>query len=395
MRILLVISNGYVCGGAEQSVRLLKRALKKRGHEVCVVASDLGAADPSTFSDVTYPHTRRGVFGYYRRLWNPASYRAVKQAVADFRPDVVHFHTMGELSPSAIFAARNSKAMLTVHGPEEYTKALLPWFLESNAYKGKRRDWHRLTMFGRLEYVFYRFIQRPLYVGAFRGHLSLMVSPSAYLLEVIHKEDYGVKAVHVPNGFALARPQSLPQNNTVCFVGRLSYVKGADQLLRAVALAQKSVPKIRLMIVGDGPERQRLETLADELKLGKSVTFYGWKSQVEVRSLMAAAQIVVIPSVWPENLPTVCVEAMALGRPVIGTATGGIPEMIDGGETGYIVPPADPVQLAGAIVNILSDKTLAQRMSAAAVVRAKHYSEDAFIEAILRQYETACQSTVQ
>ncbi len=377
MKILQIISNGFVCGGAEQSVLTIKTNLAANGHEVKVLASDLQADDVTTFSDYTYPHIIPGrISGYFKRLWNPDSYNAIKKAIKDFRPDIVHFHTMGELSPSAIFAAGKTPAILTVHGPEEYTKGMLKWFLESNAYKGQDVSLRNLNTFGKAEYVFYRWVQRPLYLWGFGAKLSLIISPTANLAYELAHEKYGVEIRQLYNGLALPDYQKMPKSKTVTYVGRLSHVKGVSYLIEAWREIQKTNPDAKLCIVGEGPEKTRLIEQSSKLK---NITFLGWQTNHQVMETFKNSRLVVMPSIWPENQPTVCIEAMAVGRPVVGTNVGGIPELINDGVNGFIVKTGSRHALATAINKLLKDEALAQKMSLAAASDSQKFRVGQFI----------------
>ncbi len=117
-------------------------------------------------------------------------------------------------------------------------------------------------------------------------------------------------------------------------VGRLIPWKQVDGLLEAL----KEVPDLGLVVVGDGPERLRLERLAQELKIQNRVYFAGQRPKKEVLGLMAACDLFVLNSTY-EGLPHVVLEAMALGLPVVATAVGGTPEVVKSGETGVLVCP--------------------------------------------------------
>lgn len=128
MRILSVISLGYVAGGAEQAVVMLKGAMEERGHVVKVLSSDIGREAGSFFADYTFERLpTSGLKKYLYRIFSPYSYRALRRVLREFAPDVVHLHTMHQASPSILFLLRRVPTVLTVHGPEEFTRWLLPW----------------------------------------------------------------------------------------------------------------------------------------------------------------------------------------------------------------------------------------------------------------------------
>ncbi len=129
-------------------------------------------------------------------------------------------------------------------------------------------------------------------------------------------------------------PVSLKTSIKAITVGRLVPWKRIDQLLEALF----QVPGLGLVVVGDGPERSRLEALAKRLSVSERVYFAGSQSKLETLMLMAACDFFVLNSTY-EGLPHVVLEAMALGLPVVATAVGGIPEVVKDGETGILVPP--------------------------------------------------------
>ena len=148
-------------------------------------------------------------------------------------------------------------------------------------------------------------------------------------------------------------------------VGRLIAKKGFADLVRACRLLMERGKSFRCAIIGEGPLEQELGEQINQLGLQDRVELPGAKPQHEIREYLAAASVFVLPSVVDpdggmDNLPTVIMEAMAAGLPVVSTATGGIPEMVVQNETGFLVPPGDAVALAGAIERLFDDLGLAR-----------------------------------
>jgi glycosyltransferase involved in cell wall biosynthesis len=115
--------------------------------------------------------------------------------------------------------------------------------------------------------------------------------------------------------------------------------------------------------VGDGPDRRALEALAHTLGVLEHVTFTG--TVVDPLGLVLDSDVFVFPSLVAEGLPMALLEALALGKPVVATGVGGIPEMVEDGKTGLVVPPRDAAALAEGIVRVLSDPVLARRLGEA------------------------------
>jgi glycosyltransferase involved in cell wall biosynthesis len=176
-----------------------------------------------------------------------------------------------------------------------------------------------------------------------------------------------------------------PENSLVLSASNLRPEKGLDVLLKAFPIILKKCPSAVLIIVGDGPEKNRLEELAAELRLGERVRFLGLRSDVQL--FMQICDVLVVPSVWQEPAGLVVLEAMACGKPVVVTRVGGMPEPVLNGSTGMIVPPNSGVDLAEAISSILGDHQRALNMGAAARQHAEtEYSMDRWVALTLREY---------
>jgi glycosyltransferase involved in cell wall biosynthesis len=186
------------------------------------------------------------------------------------------------------------------------------------------------------------------------------------------------KTFVIPNGvdpvrFTSARPADLTHfgipagSPTVLAVGRLDPQKGLFDLLEAAARVVPRVPHSHFLIVGEGPERSRIESQIATLGLGERVHLAGWRS--EIPELMAAGNLLVLSSHW-EGLPNVVLEAMAAALPVVATRVEGVEELVIEGKTGLIVPPSAPGELATAIEHMLADPDEARAFGAAGRTRA-------------------------
>jgi glycosyltransferase involved in cell wall biosynthesis len=148
---------------------------------------------------------------------------------------------------------------------------------------------------------------------------------------------------------------------TFVFVGRLTEQKALPVALAALV----DVLDARLVLVGDGPERDSLERLALDLGVADRVEFIGSAPRDVVLSYLAGARAAVLSSAW-ENLPHAAVEALSVGTPVVSTAVGGVPEVVRDGENGLLVPAGDASALAAALQRMLDDDALRDRLAAEA-----------------------------
>jgi glycosyltransferase involved in cell wall biosynthesis len=150
--------------------------------------------------------------------------------------------------------------------------------------------------------------------------------------------------------------------------GRLVPVKGQSYLITAFAQVITEIPNIRLVFLGDGVLRGELSGQVKTLGLEKQVLFLGMRS--DVPEIISCSDLFVLPSI-NEGFGVVLLEAMAMKCPIVATNVGGVPEVVLDGETGILVPPGDPVQLAGGIIRLLKDTSLALKMAECGYQRLK------------------------
>ncbi|HVW09983.1 MAG TPA: glycosyltransferase family 4 protein [Bryobacteraceae bacterium] len=178
------------------------------------------------------------------------------------------------------------------------------------------------------------------------------------------------------------RLEIAPDESVILSIGRLSREKAQADLLTAVGLLPKR--KFRLILAGDGPERNRLQDAAVAAGLARAVIFAG--HQHDVRPFYGLADVFVLSSL-SEGSPNVLLEAMAAGTPIVSTSVGGVPEMIENGWSGLLVPRANPAALASAIERMLADPAMAEACTrnAAAVVR-ERFSPEAYRKIVVEAY---------
>ncbi len=197
---------------------------------------------------------------------------------------------------------------------------------------------------------------------------------SSYTAEMV-REVWDRPVARIPFGAAveLREPPPPPfpagrERIELLFVGRLVRRKGVHRLIEALALLPEDMA-LGLTVIGDGPERIALERASAELPPGREVRFRGFVPDAELREALIASDLVVLPAVRDEKgdvegLGVVLIEALAHGRPVIGSRDGGIPDVVRHEETGLLVPPDDPGALANAIETIVANPTVAKEMGA-------------------------------
>lgn len=221
---------------------------------------------------------------------------------------------------------------------------------------------HRLRLYRILDLAVLRSFPRVIAVAeALRQELIAAGLPPAKVVTVHN----GIGGQEFVSG-AFSRAEGLRQRlgigdsqSVVSAVGRLCPQKGQGDFLESAAWVRKALPNARFLILGDGPAKEELRELCRSLSIQDAVSFLG--HQRDVAAFMALSNCIVLPSVR-EGLPYVLLEALALARPVVATQVGGVPEVVQDGETGLLVPPRRPDRLAEAILYLLRNPAEAVRL---------------------------------
>ena len=148
----------------------------------------------------------------------------------------------------------------------------------------------------------------------------------------------------------------------VGIVARLVPIKAHEAFFDAAVRIREALPRVEFLVVGDGERRQALETLVQRRGLSRAVRFLGWRR--DMLNVYADLDVVALTS-RNEGSPVALIEALAAGRPVVATAVGGVPEVVINGDTGMTVPVADSRALADAVLTLLAERPLAERLGAA------------------------------
>lgn len=185
------------------------------------------------------------------------------------------------------------------------------------------------------------------------------------------------KARIIPNGIHLPRvPAGGLTGSKVIYIGRLVPKKGVADLIAAV----KQLPNAELLVVGDGPDRTRLETMAN----GTATTFVGCVPHQTIAAHLREARVLVLPSHTGDGLPNVVLEAMSWGVPVVATNTAGIPDVVSHGETGYLYEPGDVGTIVAYVDKLSTNDELHHKLGRNGLHAVQSYSWDVVAERMER-----------
>jgi glycosyltransferase involved in cell wall biosynthesis len=341
-----------VIGGLENVVKALAEGMAKLGHEVHVITSTHGAEGRPREEVVNGVHVHRVEsfrFGY-PDLTYPLEYPIdlLKNA------DVVHGHSQNSLfTVKIIEKAKKLGAKTVTH------------FMAVDALSDHPNSLVRLLgpLYGR--WTVFRAIRSS----------DVRLVKSLRDREML-KSRYGIDAVYVPDGVdegLLNMPNKAEEFKVrysinepfVVYIGRLHRLKGIDVLIKAISIATKEEPTLTAVIIGPGDQRPYRE-LANRLGVGKNVVFTGFVSEEVKISALDASTALVLPSIsnYVEVFSLAITEAWARGKPVVASTVGEVPYRMRHMVNGLLVPPRNPKALADAILQLIRDRKLSERLGA-------------------------------
>ncbi len=345
MRILLVTDWNQRHGGAEGYITCLRSGLEAAGDEVRLLTSSAGDAGHGSADFVAFGTSAKAAQAVLQ-IANPHAALTVWRAVREFRPDVAVVNMFALHLSAVVFNALGSVATVLLVSDYKCICPVSTKLLPDGSIcrvpagfvcrrKGCLGTLHWLR--DQPRYALIRSgLRRPMRIVAcsewMRGELARNGLAADTLL-------FPVPAPLHPFP---RRPASSP---TFVTCGRLDTEKGVDLLLRAFARLVAKYPEARLRILGDGPLRESLETLAARLNLTTSVTFFGWMQTEGIEAALVDAWALVVPSIWAEPLGLVAIEAIVRRVPVIASASGGLAEIVDEGKSGLLFANNDEDQL--------------------------------------------------
>jgi glycosyltransferase involved in cell wall biosynthesis len=404
LRICLVNTYHYRRGGASTYTFDVADLLRSRGHEVFHFAMKHrhNAACPEDGFFVDYVDYREAVESprplsrlqaFLRSLYSFEARSKFAALLESTRPDIIHTQnfrrhlTFSILGPAA---RRNIPVVFTAHDydPVCPNSLLFAGGEVCEACRGKH---------------YFRALGKGCKQGSLAGTLAVVLE--TYFVKAMRYFD-GIERIITPSAFARSKfiefgldPErievihnltdisalepSYEAGDYAVFFGRLAAEKGIDVLIDAAA----AIGDLKVVIAGEGPLRGELEARRADVGAG-NVEFLGYMDKEDLVPLVRNSMFVVVPSVWYENFPYSVLESFALGKPVIGSDIGGIPEMVQDGRTGFLVKPHDSQTLRARMLRLAGDAALRREMGRAARARVeREFSADIHYDRLTALYE--------
>ncbi len=399
MKILQVNQFYYLRGGAERYFLDLTRALENEGHEVAVFSMDHPKNQPSPWSRYFVSRISFNKMSLKDRLKTPERVLYSREAkikfaelLRNFKPDIIHIHNIyHHISPSILPVAKKQGIPVVMH-LHDY-KLICPnqsLFMKGTSCEQCARGRYYKCLLNRcvkdslagsalatVEMYLHHSILK-----IYEKNIQLFIAPSEFMKRTMVRfgqEAEKIQVIYNPYSRELAEYPSEKRElkDYLLYFGRLTAEKGLEILIRAAALSSK-----KTIIAGSGPHERTLRRLAEKLKA--PVEFLSFQDSERLRLLLAEAEAVVIPSIWAENMPLSLLEALSLGKIVIASRIGGLPEIIKDGENGLLFRPGDSEDLTRQIKHLADiDRTAISR---AAQETSSRFSPRKNLEEIIRTY---------
>jgi glycosyltransferase involved in cell wall biosynthesis len=375
MKILMLNKYYYLKGGSERYYFELTRLLEAHGHVVIPFAMQDERNFPTPYARYFVPNVdyegplsaSRKVLTALRTIYSPIARRQMERLIEAEKPDIVHAHNIyHQLSYSPLWAAKKHgiPVALTAHDYKLVcpNNALL---CDSGTCEGCAGRYYRAVirrcakgrLAGSVVLAAEMYFNRSLFDVA--RAIDLVIAPSRFARDKLVQLGWPPgKVIHRFNTLDAKRYEPrFDGDGYALFLGRLAAEKGVGTLLRAMRLN----PGVTLRVLGDGPEKETLVRFAGSERM-RNVEFLGHQSGAKLLATIRNAAFVVVPSEWYENLPYSVLEAFALGKPVVASRIGGIPELIDEGKDGFLFTPKSAEELAERIraMAALSPERLAE-----------------------------------
>ena len=359
MKILMINKFFYRRGGSETYMFNLKKILESMGHQIIEfsMADEKNEASKSSgyFIKSINFSKREGVFKDLKKachlLYSTEAKNKLTALIKKAKPDIAHLHNIRfQLTPAIIKVLNKSKipVVWTMHDYQLICPNYLLFTQNKVCERCKKYKYYNCFKYNCLKnsrpMSFLAMLEMYLHKIILKSYakIDLLIAPSKFMQAKL--AEWGIEAKKIKQLYYSLDLEKSGQETELgqdlLYFGRLNKEKGLETLLAAM----KDLPEINLKIVGEGPEQDFLTQYIKDNNL-KNIELLGYKSGEELRNIIKSARFVVVPSIWYENNPLAILEAFSLGKPVLGSDLGGIPELVQENKTGFLFEAGNASQL--------------------------------------------------
>jgi glycosyltransferase involved in cell wall biosynthesis len=401
MKILLIDKFHYIKGGAQTYYFTLKKILEQNGHEVAVFSMKDDKNESSIYEKYFIEHIDYNqnnnlivkLKQAFKMIYSKEAAKKLDQLIREFNPDIAHIHVFQHHLSSSIIRTLKKRNIPMIHTVHDL-KIICPNYKMLNdqgiCQKCHKSKFYQCTLnkciknsylksfLGTIEAYFSKLINT-------YKKIDMYIMPSKFYESKFLEFGFNQEKMHFLPNF-LVGDEFTPKyqyGSYFSYIGRLSEEKGIITLLKSM----KDV-KGHLKVIGTGPLEEKLKELIVELKLENRVELVGFKSNDELKELINHSQFIVVPSEWYENAPYTILEALALGKVIIGADIGGIPEFIEEGRNGFLFEAGNELDLVNKINLVINQEELLLRMSKhSRSIFEERYNDEAHYQEIMKFYK--------
>lgn len=395
MRILLVNKFHYLRGGSEKYYFELAKLLKNHGHTVAFFSmkneNNIKTDDREYFVDEIDMNTG-SKFEALNVIYSKKNKALMEKALEEFKPDIVHINNFQrQLSASIIDAVKekNIPLIMTAHDLNPICPASIMLYngevCEDCITKGYTSCIKKKCIKNSMLKSVLGYIEKKYYdLHKMFCKVDCIISPSEFNKNQLLKGKLKCNDITVIHNFVNETEKTdYTLGDCAFYFGRLSREKGILNLVEAI----NNIPGARLMIAGDGPEKENIQAYIKEHKLEDRITLLGYLNQNDIRENIRKCRFVAVPSIWYENCPYSILETMEIGKPIIGSKIGGIPELIQDGINGFTYEHNDVSELTNKLKKLFNnDETVKQFSKNSKKIFIQNYSAEAYYNKLMAVY---------
>lgn len=396
MKILLVNKFHYLKGGSEKYYFELGKLLKEHGHEVAYFSMEdeknITTRDKEYFVD-PIDLNKGSRLKALDVIYSKKNKKKMEEALEEFKPDIVHLNNFQrQLSASIIDPIKKKKIpiVFTAHD----MNAICP--ASAMLYKGEicedciKKGYNSCIKKSCIKNSKLKSVLAVLETEYYKKHkiykkIDCIIAPSEFIKNQLIKGNLEYNRIEVLHNFVeKSNVNNINDEGYAFYFGRLSIEKGILNIVQAL----KNIPNGNLLIAGDGPERENIEKYIKNNGLNDRIRLLGYLNQNEIKKYISNAKFVVVPSIWYENCPYSILETMEIGKPIIGSKIGGIPELIEDSKNGFLYEYNDINQLEEKMKLLFNNKKLVEEQSKTSkFLFEKKYNKDIYYNKIYKIYK--------
>ena len=399
MKILMVNKFHYLKGGSEKYYFEFAELLKEKGHEVAFFSMENEKNIHTNNKEYFVPQVDLNSNNKLKALdiiYSKTNKKKMEEALEEFNPDIVHLNNFQrQLSASIIepIKKRNIPIVFTAHDIEAICPNKTMLDKENNicekCLKGKYYNCIKKTciknsklksILGAIETQYYR--NKKIYTQK----IDYIITPSEFYRKKFIEDGINPEKIKAIHNFIDTENYEFKNEDEgyALYFGRISIEKGVINLINAFAKTQKG----KLYIAGEGPEKETIENLIKENKIEDRVKMLGFLNKEQVFDAIRKCSFTVLPSIWRDNCPYSVLETMAIGKPVIGSNMGGIPELVKHEETGLVFDSSNIDELTEKMDILFNNPEIVQKYGKKAKELAnKIYTKDYYYNEVIKIYE--------